>query len=266
MTVVTYKLETFEGPLDLLLHLIDKHEIDIQDIPISHITDQYMDYIHSMQELELDITSEFLVMAATLLAIKSKILLPKPPVFADDEIYDDYMEEEMYDPRAELVQRLMEYRKFKGIARHLHERESERSLIFSKEPEDLTPYVQVEPSNPVQGLHTSDLIAAFQKALSRSSRQPAVAKIHRDEISVKDRIRDVAGALQAKGYGGKMLFSKLFHEQMIRQEVVVTFLAILELMKMKKIVCYQERLFEDIVMEWRGEKQIDGLANIEIDY
>ncbi|WP_047911096.1 ScpA family protein [Paenibacillus sp. TCA20] len=265
LTVVTYKLESFEGPLDLLLHLIDKHEIDIQDIPISRITDQYMDYIHTMQELELDITSEFLVMAATLLAIKSKILLPKPPVFHEFED-DHFMEEEDEDPRAELVQKLIEYRKFKSIARHLHERESVRSLIFSKEPEDLTPYVHHEPSNPVEGLHTADLIVAFQKALSRAARNTTVARIHRDEISVKDRIRDVAGTLGRKGYGGKMLFSKLLNEEMYRQEIVVTFLAILELMKMKQIVCYQERLFEDIVMEWRGEKESDGLSGIEVDY
>lgn len=104
----------------MLLHLIDKAEIDIQDIPVSEITDQYMEYLQSMQELELDITSEFLVMAATLLSIKSKLLLPKPPVFEMDEF--DFYEEEEIDPRAELVQKLIEYRKYKGIAKHLQER------------------------------------------------------------------------------------------------------------------------------------------------
>lgn len=134
---VLYKLETFEGPLDLLLHLIDKAEIDIQDIPVSVITEQYMDYLQTMQELELDITSEFLVMAATLLSIKSKLLLPKPPVIEIEDF--DYYEDDGYDPRAELVQRLIEYRKFKNIAVQLLDMESERSLIFTKEPEDLGP-------------------------------------------------------------------------------------------------------------------------------
>ncbi|MDO7905113.1 segregation/condensation protein A [Paenibacillus sp. JX-17] len=264
MTVVTYKLETFEGPLDLLLHLIDKAEIEIQDIPISEITDQYMAYLDSMQELELDITSEFLVMAATLLSIKSKLLLPKPPVIEMDDF--DYYEEDDYDPRAELVHKLMEYRKFKGIARHLHDREWERSLIYSKEPEDLTPFMPAEQENPIQGLHTADLIAAFQKALRKAVRQAPVARIQRDEISVKDRIKDVVSTLERVGYGGKLMFSKLLDQDMYRHEIVVTFLAILELMKMKQIVCYQEQLFDDIVMEWRGEGRLDGFSEVEVDY
>jgi segregation and condensation protein A len=264
LTVVTYKLETFEGPLDLLLHLIEKAEIDIQDIPISEITDQYMDYIHTMQELELDVTSEFLVMAATLLSIKSKLLLPKPPVIDMDE-YDMY-EDEDYDPREELVQKLIEYRKYKGIARHLSEKEWERSLIFSKEPEDLSSYVPNEPANPLQGLHTADLIAAFNRALRRAERRTTVARIHRDEISVKDRIRQVLTVFEKAGQGSRLLFSRLMHEDMQRHEIVVTFLAILELMKMKQIVCYQERVFDDIVMEWRGDLRADRLSNAEIDY
>ncbi|GIO91881.1 segregation and condensation protein A [Paenibacillus lactis] len=261
---VLYKLETFEGPLDLLLHLIDRAEIDIQDIPVSEITEQYMAYLHNMQELELEITSEFLVMAATLLSIKSKLLLPKPPVIEMDEF--DFYEEEDVDPRAELVQRLIEYRKYKGIAQHLHEREWERSMIYSKEAEDLTPYMPEALENPVEGLHVADLIRAFQKALSKAVRRTSYARIQRDEISVKDRIRQVIDTLEQAGPGGRVLFSKLLHEEMERHEIVVTFLAILELMKMKQIVCYQERLFEDIVMEWRGEERIDGLSEAEIDY
>lgn len=262
MTVVLYKLETFEGPLDLLLHLIDKAEINIQDIPVSEITEQYMEYLQTMQELELEITSEFLVMAATLLSIKSKMLLPKPPVFEMDDY--DYYEEEDIDPRAELVEKLIEYRKYKGIAEHLHEMEWERSLIYSKEPEDLTAYMPTVPENPVMGLHTSDLVEAFQKALRKAVKRSSYARIQRDEISVKDRIKEVISTLQNRGRGSKVLFSTLLHEEMVRHEIVVTFLAILELMKMKKISCYQERLFDDIVMEWRGD--LDGLSEIEVNY
>ncbi|ADM70619.1 segregation and condensation protein A [Paenibacillus polymyxa E681] len=264
LTVVNYKLETFEGPLDLLLHLIDKAEIDIQDIPISDITDQYMAFLHSMQELELDITSEFLVMAATLLSIKSKLLLPKPPVMEYDDL--DFYEEEDYDPREELVRKLVEYRKYKGIARHLSEREWERSLIYGKEPEDLSAFLPTEPANPVHGLHASDLVVAFQRALRKAERRTTVTRVHRDEISVKDRIRQVIGALEMVGNGGRLLFSKLMHEDMYRHEVVVTFLAILELMKMKQIFCYQEKLFDDIVMEWRGDLRVNGLSEAEINY
>jgi len=261
---VLYKLETFEGPLDLLLHLIDKAEINIQDIPVNEITDQYMSYLQSMKELELEVTIEFLVMAATLLSIKSKLLLPKQPIIELDDF--DYYEDDDYDPRAELIQKLIEYRKYKGIAEHLHEREWDRSLIFSKEPEDLATWMPTVSVNPVQGLHAADLVLAFQKALRKVVKRNSYSRIHRDEISVKDRIRDVVEALKREGKGGKLLFSKLLHEDMVRHEIVATFLAILELMKMKQILCYQERLFDDIVMEWRGEEEIHGIPEIEIDY
>ncbi|GAA0135597.1 segregation/condensation protein A [Paenibacillus sp. YSY-4.3] len=265
MTTVTYKLDTFEGPLDLLLHLIDKAEVDIYQISVSEITDQYLEYLDNMQELELEITSEFLVMAATLLSIKSKQLLPKPPVIEFDDDFDYLMEDEE-DPRDELIRKLIEYRKYKGIAEHLHEREWERSLIFTKEAEDLSSFLPDVQDNPVKGLHAADLIASFQKALRRAVKRSTVARIHRDEISVKDRIRDVIAALESTGTGGRLLFSKLLHPEMYRHEIVVTFLAILELMKMKQIVCYQNKLFDDIVMEWRGEVKADELSGFEVDY
>lgn len=263
MTVL-YKLETFEGPLDLLLHLIDKAEIDIHQISISEITDQYLAYLNSMQELELEITSEFLVMAATLLSMKSKQLLPKPPVIEIEDDYNYYEEEE--DPRDELIRKLIEYRKYKGIAEHLHDKEWERSLIFSKEPEDLSPFMPEVLENPVKGLHAADLIAVFQKAIRKAVKRNTVARIQRDEISVKDRIREVVGVLESQGKGGRVLFSKLLHEEMHRHEIVVTFLAVLELMKMKQIVCYQNKLFDDIVMEWKGEGSKNGFSEVEVDY
>lgn len=257
---VSYKLEVFEGPLDLLLHLIDKNEIDIYNIPISEITDQYMQYLETMQELQLDVTSEFLVMAATLLSIKSKMLLPKPPVV---EIEGDETEEEA-DPRAELVQKLLEYRKYKGIAEHLREKEIGRSLIYMREPEDLTPYRKDVPANPLEGIHMADLILAFQRVLRRSASRNRVARIRRDEITVKDRIRQVVDALEESG--GQMLFSRLLGDDLEREAVIVTFLAMLELIKIRRIVCYQHGLFEDIVIRLRGEGEHIGLSDIEIDY
>ncbi|KRE54331.1 segregation and condensation protein A [Paenibacillus sp. Soil522] len=257
---VLYKLDTFEGPLDLLLHLIDKAEIDIHEVSISEITIQYMDYLHAMKELELEVTSEFLVMAATLLAIKSKQLLPKPPVFEDD--YEDWPDDGL-DPRDELIQKLVEYRKFKQIAEQLREKEFERSLVFSREPEDMTPFMKQEKVNPVEGIHLSDLIVAFQKALRRAARRNIVATVHRDEISVKDRIRDIVDVLKQFE---TVRFSRLIRENMDRHEIVVTFLAILELMKMKHIRCFQHQLFDDIVIHWRGESPQIGLSEIEDNY
>ncbi|WP_141501012.1 segregation and condensation protein A [Paenibacillus luteus] len=256
-----YKLDSFEGPLDLLLHLIDKSEIDIHEVSISEITIQYMDYLHAMTELELEVTSEFLVMAATLLAIKSKQLLPKPPVFEDE--YDEDWPDDGLDPRDELIQKLVEYRKFKKIAEQLREKEFERSLVYSREPEDMTPFMKEEKVNPVEGLHVSDLIVAFQKALRRAARRNVVSTIQRDEISVKDRIRDIVEVLRQFE---TVQFSRLISENMDRHEIVVTFLAILELMKMKHIRCFQHQLFDDIVIHWKGELAEVGLSEVEDDY
>jgi segregation and condensation protein A len=258
---VTYKLESFEGPLDLLLHLIDKTEVDIYNIPIKAITDQYMAYLGEMQEMELDVTSEFLVMAATLLYIKSKMLLPKPMPIMDMD--GDYYEDGE-DPRAELVRQLLEYRKFKGIADHLREKELERSLIYTREPLDLTPYQRIIQENPVKGLFPSDLMIAFQKVLRRVVSRNVITKIKRDEISVKDRIKELIHLLQLRG--GKVLFSKLFNAEVTREDVVVTFLAMLELMKMKVIVCYQHRLFDDIVIQAREDEIVSEFEADEVNY
>ena len=130
------KIDAFEGPLDLLLHLINRYEIDIYDIPVAQITEQYMAYIHAMQELQLDIASEYLVMAATLLAIKSKMLLPKH----EEEILDESVELSENDPREELMQRLLEYKKYKEAAQALKKKEEERALLFTNPPSDLSMY------------------------------------------------------------------------------------------------------------------------------
>ncbi|EAE4545807.1 segregation/condensation protein A, partial [Listeria monocytogenes] len=132
MVEMNFKVDAFEGPLDLLLHLIGQLEVDIYDIPMAEITDQYMEFVHTMQEMELDVASEYLVMAATLLAIKSKMLLPKQELEID---YDTLEEEE--DPRDALVEKLMEYKRFKEAAKELKEKEAERSFYFSKPPMDL---------------------------------------------------------------------------------------------------------------------------------
>mgnify|MGYP000179708662 CR=1 FL=1 len=257
----TFKLESFEGPLDLLLHLIDKAEVDIYNIPIKEITAQYLEYLNGMSEMELDITSEFLVMAATLLSIKSKMLLPKPPPMND---LDDNFEDEEYDPRAELVQKLIEYRKYKGIAEHLRDKEFQRSLLYSREPGDLSPYLVVVEENPLEGILITDIMFAFQKVMRKLASRHVITKIKRDEISVKDRMKEIINILQMRG--NRFLFSNLFDDEVTREEVVVSFLAVLELMKMKRIVCFQDHLFDDIVIQAREEGKTDGFTTDEVDY
>ncbi|THF78327.1 segregation and condensation protein A [Cohnella fermenti] len=266
MTVL-YKLETFEGPLDLLLHLIDKAEIDIQDISISEITDQYIAYLEAMQELVLDVTSEFLVMAATLLAMKSRQLLPKPPV--TDEPWLTYEEDDGLDTREELIRKLIEYRKFKAIASELREHEFERSQTYTREPVDLEPFVPDVPQNPVEGLHVDDLVRAFRKALRRVAGRNRITAIQRDEISITDRIRDIATLMRGRADDGddKLLFSELLGDEVERHEVVVTFLAVLELMKRRWVSCFQNQLFDEIVLTWTGrEETYDGLFEPEVPY
>jgi len=257
---IAYKLEVFEGPLDLLLHLIEKNEIDIYNIPISEITDQYMQYLQTMQELELEVTSEFLVMAATLLSIKSRMLLPKPPV-VDAE---GFAEEEEADPRMELVQKLLEYRKYKDIAEHLREKEIDRSLIYMREADDLAEYAGKVLVNPLEGIHLSDLAMAFQRVLQRSARRHRVARIHRDTISVKERMVQLVDLLAENG--GQMLFSRLVDDAADREMIIVTFLALLELVKMRRVTCYQYGLFDEIVIRMREEGPAVDDVVIETDY
>ncbi|NDI34305.1 segregation and condensation protein A [Chengkuizengella sediminis] len=255
---VQYKLEKFEGPLDLLLHLIDKSEIDIYDIPVKEITEQYMEYLKQMEKFELEITSEFLVMAATLLSIKSKMLLPKPPPI------DLELDEDAEDPREELVRKLIEYRKYKTIADHLRNQELERSLIFSKEPDDLSHFISDTVENPVEGLHLADLIIAFSKIIKKVEKRQSVASIRRDEISVKDRILEMMGYFKKRE--SKVLFSTLFENESSREFIIVTFLGLLELMKMKKIISYQHSSFDDIVIEYIDKEEVHELNTNEIDY
>ena len=261
MTVL-YKLESFEGPLDLLLHLIEKAEISIEDISISEITDQYLAYLDAMQEMELDVTSEFLVMAATLLAMKSRYLLPKPP--APEEKPDEEEEGDVQDPREELIRKLIEYRKYKLAAAWLREMAWARSQVFTREAADLTPYLAARPFNPVQGLTAEDLARAFRKAMRKFAGRTRVAAIPRDEISVKDRIGDIIHTFRHRSQDGKMLFSQLVGNLKDRQQVVVTFLAVLELMKKGLVTCHQNRLFGEIVVIWSGKEVEDGLFDIEI--
>ncbi|WP_064090977.1 segregation/condensation protein A [Rossellomorea aquimaris] len=237
------KIDAFEGPLDLLLHLINSLEIDIYDIPMAQITEQYLLYVHTMKDLQLDVASEYLVMAATLLAIKSKMLLPKH----DEALLDDDIEFED-DPRDELVERLIEYRKFKEAANELKQREEERGQFYTKAPSDLSEYTEEvdTKSNEIQ-VSLYDMLGAFHKLLRRKKLQkPVQTRITRQEISIETRMQDILNTLHK--IEGRTSFTTLFQAEN-KEHLVVTFLAVLELMKRKQLIVSQETNFTEIFVE-----------------
>lgn len=241
------KLQVFEGPLDLLLHLIDKNKVDIYDIPIVTITDQYMEYINSLKEARLDVMSEFLVMAATLLSIKSKMLLPKAVVEEDGE--------EAEDPRAELVAQLLEYKLYKSMSYELRDRQMDADRIFYKAPtipEEVLKYEQpVNIDELVSDLTLQQLNDIFKQVMSRVENRvdpirSKFGKIKKEEVSLEDKM--VYMNSYAKTHKS-FSFKQLLMECHTRTEVVVTFLCILEMMKSGQITIFQEHTFDDIAIE-----------------
>ncbi len=248
-----FKTAGFEGPLDLLLHLIKTMEIDIYDIPMQEITEQYLLYIHTMQELELDVASEYLVMAATLLAIKSKMLLPSYEESVDEEEYEEDIHE---DPRRELVERLIEYRKYKEASLKLKEKEKERTLLFTKPPSDLSDFASGLPDAWGQKVTLYDMLGAYHKLMRRKKLQkPIRAKVTREEISLEERMDEICELLA--GTDRPVSFFHLFPYP-DKNNIVVSFLAILELMKRNEIVIYQERNFEEIWIRPAGREKEGG--------
>ena len=229
------KLRSFEGPLDLLLYLIKKNEIDIYDIPIAEIARQYLEYLELMRELNLDIAGEFLVMAATLLYIKSKMILPQEEINLEEEIPGE-------DPRGELVQRLLEYKKFKEVAQLLKEREEEGSVVFKRFiPEGER---SLEFEEEIQGFEASifDLISAFTKVM-KSIPKEEFKVVLEEEYSVEEKIDFILSLLDRKGV---IYFSSIWKRIKNRMEAVVFFLALLELIRLKKIIIRQIGLFGEI--------------------
>ncbi|WP_077615227.1 segregation/condensation protein A [Caenibacillus caldisaponilyticus] len=238
------KIDAFEGPLDLLLHLIKKLEIDIYDIPVAVITEQYLDFIHAMQELQLDVASEYLVMAATLIEMKSRMLLPKPePLDAD---LDETAPEDEEDPREELVRRLLEYRQYKEAAEVLKEKELERRKVYAKPPSDLTAYVDKAPDPPLANVSIYDMLAAFRHLLRRKQlEKPLNTKVQKQEVPIGPRMEAIVKRLKVSRK--PLAFSALFTYPN-RTHLVVTFLALLELMKERRIMCVQDRNFSEIMV------------------
>ena len=231
------KLEVFEGPLDLLLHLIKENKMDIFDIEIESITRQYLDYIHKMKEQNLDIASAYLVMASELTLIKARMLLPRPKV--DDE------ETEEEDPREELVARLLEYQAYKEITKTLKENESKRQEIHTKLPENINNYI--EENTVITGEGSIDLLVdAFKKFLVRKSEEkPLSTKVTMKEITVSSRKLEIKSILKKEK---KVSFFNLFPVS-TKEYIVATFLAILDMARNKELLIKQEELFSDIIVE-----------------
>ena len=225
---ISVKLESFEGPLDLLLHLIRKNEINIYDIPILLITEQYLQYIELMQELDLDVAGEFLVLASTLIHIKSRTLLPRP-----DPSQDDLESEE--DPREALVRRLLEHQKYKAAAELLHEQEALRAAQFMR-PDGRVADIVGEDYEPELEVDLFSLLAAFRGVLERASRRPPMV-IPPEQISIEDRMGQLLARLSETEACG---FEDLFGDgDGSRSFMIVTFLALLEMIRLKLIRAFQ---------------------------
>jgi segregation and condensation protein A len=221
MSEYDIQLDNFEGPLDLLLHLIKKNEMDVYDIPIATVTNQYLGILDAMKTLNLDIAGEFLLMASTLLHIKSKMLLPK--------IVDDETEEEEEDPRAELVRRLLEYQKYKEVSETLESSpQLGRDLFARAAPE---PEILEEAESGFVAVGLFDLLEALKDVLKEKPEE-LVHEVNLEQLSVTDRINTILSSLQGKE---SVAFLDLFNGGIKRNEVIVTFLALLELVKMRMV-------------------------------
>ena len=235
---IEFKINDFEGPLDLLLHLIKESKMDIMNIEIELITKQYMDFLDSQEKMNLEISSEYLVLASELLEIKSRLLLPNNKV-------DENGEEVVEDPREELVNRLLEYQTYKNITSLLQEKELLRKDIYTKSPENIKNYID-ERTEIHADVTLDDLLAAFQRYYQRKiDNKPLNTKVTVNEISVSSRRHDIKNILKTKR---RVSFFELF-PVVSKEYVVATFLAILEMCKNNEINIVQNDTFDDIVCE-----------------
>ena len=241
---IPVKLEVFEGPLDLLLHLIDKNKVDIYDIPIVEITNQYMEYIRQMQEKDLNIMSEFLLMAATLLDIKCRMLLPA-------EVNEEGEEQ---DPRAELVEQLLQYKMYKYMSFELRDRQMDGEMLMFKDatiPDEVKAYeTPVDLDELLDGITLARLNSIFKDVMKKQNdkidtRHSTFGKIEKEEVTVEEKLEYLDKYITSHK---KFSFRDLLKKQRSKTQLVVTFLAILEMMKMGKILVEQENTFDDIVI------------------
>jgi segregation and condensation protein A len=248
--VYRVELPTFEGPLDLLLHLIEEHELDIRDIPIAFIAKKYVEYITLMQEVNIDVASEYLVMAATLAHIKSKSLLPTPPPDLEEE------DEEELDPRAELIRRLLEYQKYKHAAERLSAHDLLGRDVFPRG----MPAPSVDGPAPLAGLSLFKLLDAFQGVLSRA-KATIDHQIDFERFSITDRINELSVLLQARS---RLSFIELFDDQDTRAQLIVTFLALLEMTRLRMTRLFQDGPLEMIFVELSVSDETPATADDEL--
>ncbi len=240
--IMNFKINEFEGPLDLLLHLIKENKMDIMNIEIERITEQYIKYLDEQEKMNLEIASEYLVLASELIELKSKLLLPNPKVETE--------EGEEIDPREDLVNRLLEYQAYKEITKVLKEKEELRKEIYTKSPENIKNYVD-ENTKLSSDITLDDLVEAFKKYLERKKEsKPLKTKVTTNEISVSSRRLEIKSILRSKP---KVSFFELF-PVLNKEYVVATFLAILEMAKNKELKITQDKNFDDIICEVRDEK------------
>jgi segregation and condensation protein A len=235
MSEYKVKFEIFEGPLDLLLYLIKKEEVDIYEVNLTRLAEQFIEYIELMRELDLDVAGEFLVMAATLMYIKSRELLPV------DQRAEAQDEDEGEDPRWELIRQLVAYKKFKDAAARLQELEARQEAVFPRAPARLELETPAPPPRPEVSIF--DLLSAVNEVLKRFSARTDLRDIFEDKWTVSDKIGYI---LRVLGERGRVLFSELFETAASRSEVVVTFLALLELIRLKQITAHQPEPFGEI--------------------
>jgi segregation and condensation protein A len=247
----TVKLDTFEGPLDLLLHLIKKHEVDLYEIRVSQVTDQYLEYLKAARELNLDIAGEFLVMAATLIYLKSRALLPP-------EERDEFDDEEPLDPEAQLIQQLIEHERFQKVAAALAQRPVLGRDVFRRTVVEHVPGEFVEPMRPVG---VGDLLLALQRVLTRRANQP-VHRVAQEQLSLRDGLELVLDQLRTARRAG---FEELFPADASRRRIIVTFLAILELIKVGAVTASQEVAYGAIEIVLVSEIDPDSVLTIDFE-
>ncbi len=227
---ITIRLEAFEGPLDLLLHLIKKDEIDIWNIPIAHITEQYLEYLEIMKDLNINLAGEWLMMAATLIYIKSRMLVPQEAT-ADEQV------EEGADPRHELVYELLEHQKFKNAAEMLYTREEVENAVWNKPPSEI-----LEDGSEVVAVTLFDLLRAFHEVIQRFEAQ-RVMEVSQEEITVEQALVEVRKRFLVQD---TLLFSSFFAEARSKRHLIVIFLALLELVRLREVWLHQKKAFEEI--------------------
>lgn len=232
------KIPVFEGPMDLLLHLIEKNEVEIYDIPISLITQQYLDYLALAEELDLELTSEFLLLACTLLSIKAKMLLPRPSRLLVDE--------EEIDPRQELVEKIIEYKLYKEKAERFKEMEGLQAKVFWREIDEVKLLKEFPPSNPLGSVGMEDLLKAYRQVMRRLEKKNEIVSITRLEITLQDKMEYIVSRLKKKPQG--VSFTNLLSRSASRDELIISFLAILELARRGLIRLEQKNLFAKIIV------------------